>query len=68
MNSQRVKSLKQITKELLTAFDKDEIDEKAHKIISGIPKEERTPAKDEAAIKQAQEELITEAASTFNES
>lgn len=60
------KNLKQITKELLTAFDKDEIDKKAQIIIDKIPEVDRTPAKEEQANKDVQEELITQAASTFN--
>ncbi len=62
----RGKNLKQITKELLTAFDKDEIDKKAQTIIDEIPQADRTPAKEEQAKKDVQEELITQAASTFN--
>ena len=60
------KNLKQITKELLTAFDKDAIEEKAQTKIDEIPVQDRTPAKEEQAKKEAQEELITQAASTFN--
>jgi type I restriction enzyme R subunit len=60
------KSLKQITKELLTAFDKDEIEEKAQVKIDKIPIENRTPALEEQAKKEAQEELILQAQSTFN--
>ncbi len=60
------KNLKQITKELLIAFDKDEIEEKAQTKIDEIPVKERTPEKEEQAKKEAQEELILQAASTFN--
>ena len=60
------KNLKQITKELLNAFDKDEIDKKAQTLIDEIPQVDRTPAKEEQAKKDVQEELITQAASTFN--
>lgn len=60
------KDLKQISKELLSAFDKDEIEEKAKPIIEAIPMQERTPEKEEQARKQAQKELINVAASTFN--
>ena len=60
------KNLKQISKELLSAFDKDEIEEKAKPIIEAIPVQERTPEKEEQARKQAQKELINVAASTFN--
>jgi type I restriction enzyme R subunit len=37
------KSLKQISKELLSAFDKDEIEIKAQSIIEAIPVHDRTP-------------------------
>jgi type I restriction enzyme R subunit len=60
------KNLKQITKELLTAFDKDEIDKKAQSKIEAIPVQDRTPAKEEQTKKEAQEELILQAQSTFN--
>ncbi len=60
------KNLKQITKELLTAFDKDEIEEKAQAKIDAIHVHDRTPAKEEQAKKEAQEELIIQASSTFN--
>ncbi|MDA3943800.1 MAG: DEAD/DEAH box helicase family protein [Bacteroidetes bacterium] len=60
------KNLKQISKELLSAFDKDEIEEKAKPIIEAIPIQDRTPEKEEQARKEAQKELINTAASTFN--
>lgn len=60
------KNLKQISKELLSAFDKDEIEEKAKPIIEAIPIQDRTPEKEKKARKQAQKELIDTAASTFN--
>ena len=60
------KNLKQITKELLTAYDKDEIDKKAQAKIDVVPIQDRTPAKEEQAKKEAQEELILQAVSTFN--
>jgi type I restriction enzyme, R subunit len=60
------KNLKQISKELLSAFDKDEIEEKAKPIIEAIPIQERTPEKEEQARKEAQKELINTATSTFN--
>ena len=60
------KNLKQITKELLTAYDKDEIDKKAQPKIDAIPVQDRTPEKEEQAKKEAQEELILQAVSTFN--
>ena len=60
------KNLKQITKELLTAFDQDDIDNKAQQEIDKIPIPERTPALIDEAKKTAQEELVRQAASTFN--
>lgn len=60
------KNLNQITKELLTAFDNDVIEEKAKPIIEAIPVQDRTPALIEQAKKNAQKELIETAASTFN--
>lgn len=60
------KSLKQISKELLSAYDPDEIEERAKPIIEAIPIEERTPEKEEKAHEEAQKELINEASSTFN--
>lgn len=60
------KNLKQITKELITAFDPDEIENKTQDLIKDIPKEDRTPAQYEEAKKKAQESLAIEAARTFN--
>jgi len=60
------KNLKQICKELLSAFDKDQIDENAKPIIEAIPIQDRTPEKEEQARKEAQKELINQASSTFN--
>jgi len=60
------KNLKQITKELITAYDQDAIDEKAQVEIDKIPVPERTPDLIEKAKKTAQEELATQATSTFN--
>lgn len=60
------KNLKQITKELLTAFDPDAIDEIAQELIAKIPVEDRTPQAYEDSRKEAQEALITTAATTFN--
>lgn len=60
------KNLKQITKELLNSFDADEIDKKAQEKIADIPIAERTPAQYDEAKKEAQKELILQAASTFN--
>ena len=60
------KNLKQITKELITAFDQDEIDNRAQLEIDKISLEDRTPALIEEAKKTAQSELVMQAASTFN--
>jgi type I restriction enzyme R subunit len=61
------KNLKQITKELITAYDQDEIDNKAQlEIDASIPLSDQTPLMLEEAKKKAQEELIRQAASTFN--
>lgn len=60
------KNLKQITKELITAFDPDEIEKKAQEKMDAVPEAERTPAKLDEAKKEAQQELIRQAASTFN--
>ena len=60
------KNLKQITKELITAFDQDEIDNRAQIEIDKISLEDRTPALIEEAKKTAQSELVMQAASTFN--
>lgn len=60
------KNLKQITKELLTAFDPDAIEEIAQGLIAKIPVEDRTPQAYEDSRKEAQEALITTAATTFN--
>lgn len=60
------KNLKQITKELITAFDQDAINEKAQTKIDKIPVEDRTPTRVEETKKKAQEELINEASKTFN--
>jgi len=60
------KNLKQITKELLSAFDRDEIENKAQEIIADTPEQDRIPAQYEEAKKEAQQELIAKAANTFN--
>jgi type I restriction enzyme R subunit len=59
------KNLKQITKELLTAFSPDEIETRAQEKTDLIPVSEQTPKLLDDARKQAQQELITQAASTF---
>lgn len=60
------KNLKQITKELITAYDQDAIDSIAQVEFEKIPRYDRTPALLEEAKKAAQEKLTTQAASTFN--
>ena len=60
------KNLKQITKELITAFDPDEIENNTQVEIDKIPIQDRTPALIEEAKKTTQEKLITQAAITFN--
>jgi type I restriction enzyme R subunit len=60
------KNLKQITKELINAFDPDEIEKKAQEKFETIPSEDRTPELIEDTKKVAQHELIVQASSTFN--
>lgn len=66
------KNLKQITKELITAFDPDTIETKAQVAIDKLCVEgllsvsDITPAIREEAKTQAQQELIKEASRTFN--
>lgn len=62
----RGKNLKQITKELITAYDQDEIDLRAQQEIDKIPEQDRTPALIDQAKLTAQEELMRQAAATFN--
>jgi hypothetical protein len=52
--------MKQISKELLSAFDDDVIEEKAKPIIEAIPVQDRTPALIEQAKQHAQKELKEE--------
>ncbi|MDM8547216.1 type I restriction-modification enzyme R subunit C-terminal domain-containing protein [Candidatus Venteria ishoeyi] len=60
------KNLKQMTKQLLSAFDPDEIDKKAEEILKVIPSDEKTPEKITQAKDEAKKQLISEAASCFN--
>ncbi|MCK0115344.1 DEAD/DEAH box helicase family protein [Gelidibacter sp. F63206] len=60
------KNLKQITKELIMAFDQDEIEAKAQIEIDKIPVQDRTPGLIDEAKEKAQEQLIIEASRTFN--
>ena len=59
------KNLKQITKELINAYDPDEIEHKAQVEIEKIPIEERTPQLLEDTKKKVQEDLVRTAAATF---
>ncbi len=59
------KTLNQTTKDLLNAFDPDLIDSKSQALISKIPEEERTPAKEEECRRQAQNDLAVNAAKIF---
>lgn len=62
------KNLKQITKELLTAFDQDAIDKKTEQKCTDaqLCVSELSPAETEKRHKEAQQELIIQASSTFN--
>lgn len=60
------KNLKQITKELLSAFDPDSIETRAQEKMEKIPEADRTKEQFEKAKDEAQKELIEIAASTFN--
>lgn len=60
------KNLKQIIKELIIAFDQDEIDTCAQVEIDKIPVQDQTPDLIENAKKKAQEQLILQASKTFN--
>lgn len=59
------KTLNQTTKDLLNAFDPDLIQSKTQALVSQIPVQDRTPAKEEECRKQAQNELAVHAAKTF---
>ena len=60
------KNLKQITNELISAFDSDKIELQAQEIIEQTPPEDRSPAMEEEAKKEVQDQLVKQAASTFN--
>ena len=60
------KNLKQITKELINAFDPDEIEKIAQVKVEATPVQDRTPAQYEEAKNEAQQELIRQASTTFN--
>ncbi len=60
------KNLQQVTKELLKAYDQDEIYALAAIEIEKIPIQARTPGDDARIRIEAQQQLISIAASTFN--
>ncbi len=60
------KNLKQISKELITAFEPDTIENLAQEKIETVPIQDRTPAQADKARQEAQQELIRQASSTFN--
>lgn len=59
------KTLNQTTKDLLNAYDPDLIESKTQALVSQIPVQDRTPAKEEECRKRAQNELAVHAAKTF---
>jgi type I restriction enzyme R subunit len=59
------KTLNQTTKDLLNAYDPDLIESKTQALVSQIPVQDRTPAKEEECRKKAQNELAVHAAKTF---
>ncbi|MEO7082144.1 MAG: DEAD/DEAH box helicase family protein, partial [Flavobacteriales bacterium] len=59
------KNLKQITKELLTAYDPDALEQLTNSKVERTPVEDRTPHLREKAAKEAQAELASEASKTF---
>jgi len=60
------KNLKQITKELLSAYDPDEIDRLAQVDIDKVSKHDRSPDFIAECKESAQQQLISQAASSFN--
>lgn len=60
------KNIKQITRELITAFDPDAIEAATQLQIDKIPVQERTPFLVEKARQEAQESLIRQASLNFN--
>ena len=62
----RGKDLKQMSKDLIKAYDLDEIDTLAQDKINTVPKEDRTPAQLTQAKADAQQTLIRQAAGTFH--
>ena len=60
------KDLKQITKELITAYDFDAVEDLTKKKWDDIPYEERGMKSFDQVREEAQQELIDQASSTFN--
>ena len=60
------KTLKQITKELINAFDSDEIEKTAQVKIETALLQDRTAEKFEEAKKEVQQKLILQVSGTFN--
>jgi len=59
------KSINGVVKELLNAYDPDAIDAGTKRLVSEIPVQDLTPAKEEECRNQAREKLAVWAASTF---
>jgi type I restriction enzyme R subunit len=59
------KTMNAAVKDLLNAYDPDIIESKAQVLIQAIPKEDWSPAKEEACRKKVQDELAVNAAKTF---
>ncbi len=60
------KTLKQITRELINAYDPDEIEKRVEVIIESTPLQQRTTEKLKESKKEAQQELIWQVTGTFN--
>lgn len=60
------KGLKEISRDLLAAYDPDVIEERSEELLQEIPVTERTPALINDAKQQAQTELLNVATSSFN--
>ena len=60
------KNLRQISTDLLAAYDPDKVADLAQTIIDRVPIEDRTPLMAEEAREEAQKQLIHQAASNFN--
>ncbi|MEQ9437482.1 MAG: type I restriction-modification enzyme R subunit C-terminal domain-containing protein [Cyclobacteriaceae bacterium] len=60
------KSIRQVVRELLNAYDPDVIDARTQELMQATAAEDRTPALEEEQRKQAQTELAAQAAATFN--